>query len=90
MTRPTTFSARPGRTALIARIVASWVRSTSSRSSSVASPARNVPFVSPWTPPMNAVTSMLTMSPSWITVESGMPWQMTSFRLVQHDFGKPR
>ena len=38
----------------------------------------------------NAVTSMLTMSPSWITVESGMPWQMTSFRLMQHDFGKPR
>ena len=31
---------------------------------------------------------MLTMSPSWITVESGMPWQMTSLRLVQHDFGK--
>lgn len=25
-----------------------------------------------------------------ITVESGMPWQMTSFRLVQQDFSKPR
>ena len=34
MTRPTTLSSRPGLTALIARIVASWVRSTSSRSSS--------------------------------------------------------
>ena len=32
---------------------------------------------------------MLTMSPSWMTVESGMPWQMTSLRLVQQDFGKP-
>ena len=32
---------------------------------------------------MKAVTSMLTMSPSWITVESGMPWQMTSLSEVQ-------
>ncbi len=32
---------------------------------------------------------MLTMSPSSITVESGMPWQMTSLSDVQHDFGKP-
>jgi hypothetical protein len=38
---------------------------------------------------MNAVTSMLTMSPSSITVLSGMPWQTTSLRLVQHDLGKP-
>ncbi|CFS60772.1 Uncharacterised protein [Mycobacterium tuberculosis] len=32
---------------------------------------------------------MLTMSPSVITVESGIPWQMTSLRDVQHDFGNP-
>jgi hypothetical protein len=32
---------------------------------------------------------MLTMSPSSITVESGMPWQMTSFSDVQQDFGYP-
>ena len=33
---------------------------------------------------------MLQMSPSSITVESGMPWQMTSFSEVQQDLGKPR
>ena len=71
-------------------MVASCVRSTSSRFSSATSPARKVAFVSPCTPPMNAVTSMFTMSPSSTTVESGMPWQMTSFSEVQHDFGKPR
>ena len=31
---------------------------------------------------------MLTMSPSSITVESGMPWQITSFSDVQQDLGK--
>ena len=31
---------------------------------------------------------MFTMSPSWMTVVSGMPWQITSFSDVQHDFGK--
>ncbi len=29
------------------------------------------------------------MSPSSRTVESGMPWQMTSLTLVHSDFGKP-
>jgi hypothetical protein len=38
---------------------------------------------------MYAVTSTLMMSPSSSTVESGMPWQITSLRLVQQDFGKP-
>jgi hypothetical protein len=38
---------------------------------------------------MYAVTSTLTMSPSSITVESGMPWQTTSLSEVQQDFGKP-
>ena len=71
------------------RIIASWVRSTSSRASSSTSPTQKVASVSPCTPPMYAVTSTLMMSPSWITVESGMPWQMTSLRLVQQDFGKP-
>ncbi len=33
---------------------------------------------------------MFTMSPSSITVESGMPWQITSFSEVQQLFGKPR
>ncbi len=69
------------------RIIASRVRSTSSRDSSVTSPARNVALVSPCTPPMKAVMSMLTMSPSRITVSSGMPWQMTSFSEVHSDFG---
>ena len=32
---------------------------------------------------------MLTMSPSARTVESGMPWQMTSLTDVQHDLGNP-
>jgi hypothetical protein len=36
---------------------------------------------------MKAVMSMLTMSPSRITVSSGMPWQMTSFSEVHSDFG---
>ena len=34
--------------------------------------------------------SMFTMSPSTSAVESGMPWQTTSFTLVHSDFGKPR
>jgi hypothetical protein len=33
------------------------------------------------------VTSQFTMSPSLSTVESGMPWQMTSLTLVHSDFG---
>ena len=33
---------------------------------------------------------MLTMSPSSMTVESGMPWQMISFSEVQRDFEEPR
>ena len=32
---------------------------------------------------------MLTMSPSEMTVESGMPWQMISLSEVQQDFGYP-
>ncbi|SKX84466.1 Uncharacterised protein [Mycobacteroides abscessus subsp. massiliense] len=32
---------------------------------------------------------MLTMSPSSITVESGIPWQMISLSDVQHDLGNP-
>ena len=74
----------------MARRVASRVRSTSSRASSSTSPTRKVAFVSPCTPPMKAVMSMLQMSPSSRTVESGMPWQMTSLSDVQSDFGKPR
>ena len=31
--------------------------------------------------------STFTMSPSAITVSSGMPWQMTSFRDVHSDLG---
>jgi hypothetical protein len=75
---------------LIARRSASWVRSTRSRTSGPTPGVRNVALVSPWTPPMNAVMSMLTMSPSSITRLSGMPWQITSFALVHSDFGKPR
>ena len=54
------------------------------------SPTAKVALQSPCTPWMKAVTSTLRMSPDSITVESGMPWQMTSFRLVQQDFSKPR
>ena len=72
---------------MIARIVASWVRSTSRRFSSDTLPARKVAFVSPWTPPINAVMSILTMSPSWTTVESGIPWQMHSLSELHSDFG---
>jgi hypothetical protein len=46
--------------------------------------------VSPCTPSMYAVISMLTMSPSLMTVESGMPWQITSFSDVHIDLGYPR
>ena len=87
MTRPTAFSGRPGATARMPRIIASCVRSTSSRDSSSTSPARKVALVSPCTPPMNAVMSMLTMSPSLISVSSGIPWQITSFSEVHSDFG---
>ena len=52
MILPITLSARPGRTALIARMVASCVRSTSNRASSLTSPARKVALQSPCTPPM--------------------------------------
>ena len=89
MTRPMTLIGRPGRTALIARRSASSVRSTSSRSSSATSPTRNVASVSPWTPPMYAVMSTLTMSPSRSSVLSGMPWQTTSLTDVHSDLGKP-
>lgn len=41
-------------------------------------------------PPMYAVTSRLMMSPSRSTVESGMPWQMTSLTEVHNDLGKAR
>ncbi len=34
--------------------------------------------------------STLTMSPSRSSVESGIPWQMTSLTDVHSDFGKPR
>ena len=71
------------------RIIASCVRSTSSRDSSSTSPTRNVALVSPCTPPMKAVMSMLTMSPSSSAGESGMPWQMTSLTDVHSDLGKP-
>ena len=46
--------------------------------------------MSPCTPPTNAVTSMLHRSPSRSTVESGMPWQTTSFTDVHSDLGNPR
>ncbi len=46
--------------------------------------------MSPCTPLMYAVTSRFTMSPSRSTVESGMPWQMTSLSELHSDFGKPR
>jgi hypothetical protein len=39
---------------------------------------------------MYAVTSRFTMSPSRSTVESGIPWQMTSLIEEHRDFGKPR
>ena len=89
ITRPITLIGRPGATARIPRIIASWVRSTSSRASSVTLPTQNVASVSPCTPSRYAVTSTLMMSPSSITVESGMPWQITSLSEVQQDFGKP-
>ncbi|SKZ48067.1 Uncharacterised protein [Mycobacteroides abscessus subsp. abscessus] len=49
------------------------MRSTRSRTSCETSPARNVALVSPCAPSMYAVTSMFTMSPSSMTVESGIP-----------------
>ena len=52
ITRPIAFSGRPGATARMPRIIASRVRSTSSRDSSSTAPARKVALVSPCTPPM--------------------------------------
>jgi 4-methylaminobutanoate oxidase (formaldehyde-forming) len=89
MTRPIALIGRPGATARMPRIIASRVRSTSRRASSLTSPTRKVASVSPCTPFRYAVTSTLMMSPSSRTVLSGMPWQMTSLSEVQQDFGKP-
>ena len=50
MTRPIALIGRPGATARMPRIIASWVRSTSSRASSLTSPTQNVASVSPCTP----------------------------------------
>lgn len=41
-------------------------------------------------PFLNAVMSMLTMSPSSNGVSSGMPWQITSLSDVHDDLGNPR
>src|SRR5439155_4025993 len=60
-----------------------------SRASSLTLPTQKVGSVSPCTPLRYAVTSTLMMSPSARTVESGMPWQITSLSEVQQDFGKP-
>jgi hypothetical protein len=65
------------------------VTRTSWRLSGSTSPTKNVALVSPWTPPMNPVTSMLQMSPSCSARESGMPWQMTSLTDVHDAFGYP-
>ena len=67
----------------------SSVTLTSWRLTGSTSPTKNVALVSPWTPSTNDVTSMLRMSPSCSTRESGMPWQMTSLADVQTLFGKP-
>src|SRR5438477_367040 len=87
ITRPITLIGRPGATALMPRIIASRVRSTSSRASSLTLPTQNVASVSPCTPSRYAVTSTLMMSPSSITVDSGMPWQTTSLSAVQRGVG---
>ncbi len=77
----------PGRTASIPTSRLVRVTSTSRREASSTSPTRKVALVSPCTPSRKMVTSQFTMSPSWSTVESGIPWQMTSFTLVHSDFG---
>ena len=65
----------------------SSVTRTSWRLSGSTSPTKKVAFVSPCTPPIQPVTSMLQMSPSRSGRESGMPWQMTSLIEVQQAFG---
>ena len=50
ITRPMTLICRPGATALMPRIIASWVRSTSAAVSSSTSPTGTVMQVSPCTP----------------------------------------
>ena len=48
----------------------------------------NMAQVSPWTPSLYAVMSMLTMSPSSRGRSSGMPWQMTTDELdrIGHEY----
>ena len=82
MARPMSLSGRPGTTASMPYHMHSSVTFTSWRLAGSTSPTRNVALVSPCTPLMNAVTSMLRMSPSCNTRLSGMPWQMISLTLV--------
>ena len=89
MAWPMSRTVPPGRTAAMPTSRHSRVTSTSRADSSATSPTKNVALVSPCTPLRKIVTSQLTMSPSLSTVESGIPWQMTSLTDVHNDFGKP-
>ena len=87
MARPMSLTGRPGLTASMPCHMHSSVTRTSWRLAGSTSPTKNVALVSPCTPPMNAVTSRLTMSPSCSARLSGMPWQMTSLTEVHTLFG---
>ncbi len=82
-----TLTSRPGWAAAMPRSMAACVTSTSFFACSEPAPAMKLPQLSPWTPCLYAVMSTLTMSPSSMTVESGMPWQMTSLIEVHSDLG---
>jgi hypothetical protein len=81
-------SRAPGRTTAMPRIMASCVRSTTRRASTLGTPTKNMRLVSPWKPFLMTVTSMLMMSPSRSTLSPGMPWQTTWLTDVQIAPGK--
>ncbi len=87
MARPISLMGWPGFAASMPRSRHSLVTATRRRDISSTLPTKNVAFVSPWTPSLNRVTSMLMMSPSTSGRSSGMPWQMTSLTEVQTDLG---
>ena len=77
----------PGFTAAMPAIMLWWVTSISRCACGLMLPTANMRLESPWKPSFLMVTSMLTISPFFKGLSSGMPWQITWFTEVQHDFG---
>ena len=67
----------PGLMTAMPRIIASCVTSISRSARRGTSPTGYMRLESPCQPSRMSVTSMLTMSPSFIGLSFGMPWQTT-------------